>query len=148
MKKQLNYASLARYGQDTVQEIIAKAKNLFHVIQTYKSIYEVKQERDAIKLLFGKLRLIYQRLNDFLQENRMDYTDVESMVPYKDGTPKSDETKVYKLACKERDELRKEVCARGEQIKEIINSMRTIIFEINNMMAMTDDEKKQNLKMN
>lgn len=133
-KKQLNCASLAKYGQETVQEIVERTKNIFQHNPT-----DIKQQMNTIKSLFDRLRLIYQKLNELLQENRLDYTEAESLVPYKDATSlKKYETDSYKRACHERDDLMKQVNGKNEQIKEVVHLMRKTIFEINNMLAMAN----------
>lgn len=130
----MNFVSLAKYGQETVHEIVEKTQNIFQ-----QKPIDIKQQMNAIKSLFDRLKLIYHKLNEFLQENRLDYTEAESLVPYKDAIPvKKYETEVYKKLCMERDDLKKQVTAKSEQIKEAMHVMRKTIFDVNNMLAMAN----------
>lgn len=150
MKKELNHVSLAKYGQETVHEITDKAQQLFHSIHSSQKLTVIQARQREIKTLFERLRRIYKRLSKFLQENRMEYIEVESLVPYNDGNPRQDHWKynseIYKVATKEREELQKQVSLKNQEIKESVDLMRKTIFEINNMLAMVKDDNQMDGK--
>lgn len=150
--KELNTASLCRYGQETVQDIVSRTQEVF---QTLKVIQppngtaqgantssekkaKVQEQLRTIRLLFKRLRLIYDKCNENCQG--MEYTHIESLIPLKEEWDmKSDEKKTsesYRLACDESKEIMEQVILKNRHLKEIIDHLRRIIWEINTMLTM------------
>ena len=80
---------------------------------------------------------------NYLQEHTagMEYTQLESLIPFKDDREIRNEIEKkkgepYKLALEEHNELVQQLVAKNRHIKEIIDQMRNIIWEINTMLAM------------
>ncbi|KAK7869981.1 hypothetical protein R5R35_013749 [Gryllus longicercus] len=150
--KELNTASLCRYGQETVQDIVSRTQEVF---QTLKIIQppngtpqglstssekkaKVQDQLRTIRVLFKRLRLIYDKCNENCQG--MEYTHIESLIPLKEEWDmKSDEKKTsesYRLACDESKEIMEQVILKNRHLKEIIDHLRRIIWEINTMLTM------------
>lgn len=70
----------------------------------------------------------------------MEYTHIESLIPYKDELDiKSDEKKqseAYRSVVEEHKELNEQVVLKNRQLKEVIDHLRRIIWEINTMLNM------------
>ena len=69
----------------------------------------------------------------------MEYTHVESLIPLKDEPdhrPEPAPTEEYKKALQENRELTEIVMLKNKQLREIIDKMRIIIWEINTMLSM------------
>lgn len=70
----------------------------------------------------------------------MEYTHIESLIPFKDEIdPKYDEkknTEAYRLVCEESKEVMEQVVLKNKQLKEVIDHLRRIIWEINTMLSM------------
>lgn len=94
----------------------------------------------TIRLLFKRLRLIYEKCNESCQLQGMEYTHIESLIPYKDELDiKSDEKKqseAYRSVVEEHKELNEQVVLKNRQLKEVIDHLRRIIWEINTMLNM------------
>nr|XP_023016878.1 mediator of RNA polymerase II transcription subunit 30-like [Leptinotarsa decemlineata] len=152
--KEFNTASLCRLGQETVQDIISRTLEVF---QTLKQIQppngtpqststsnekkaKVQELLRTIRVLFKRLRLIYEKCNENCQLQGMEYTHIESLIPFKDEIdPKHDEKKnseAYRLACEESKEVMEQVVLKNKQLKEVIDHLRRIIWEINTMLTM------------
>lgn len=88
----------------------------------------------TIRLLFKRLRLLYDKC-----DNAEDYTQVESLIPFVDEENKPDVVPVhsdeYQRTLVENRELTEILTQKNLQLKEIIDNMRSIIWEINSMMA-------------
>lgn len=88
----------------------------------------------TIRLLFKRLRLLYDKC-----DNAEDYTQVESLIPFADDENKPDTVPVhsdeYQRTLVENRELKEILDQKNLQLKEIIDNMRSIIWEINSMMA-------------
>lgn len=101
---------------------------------------KVQELLRTIRVLFKRLRLIYDKCNDNCQLQGMEYTHIESLIPFKDEIdPKHDEKKnseAYRLACKESKEVMEQVILKNKQLKEVIDHLRRIIWEINTMLTM------------
>ncbi|KAF2901577.1 hypothetical protein ILUMI_04606 [Ignelater luminosus] len=152
--KEFNTASLCRIGQETVQDIVSRTQEVF---QTLKAIQppngtpqgtgtsnekkaKVQELLRTIRVLFKRLRLIYEKCNENCQLQGMEYTHIESLIPFKDEIdPKHDEKKnseSYRLACEESKEVMEQVILKNRQLKEVIDHLRRIIWEINTMLTM------------
>lgn len=152
--KELNTASLCRIGQETVQDIISRTQEVF---QTLKSIQppngtptsssasnekkaKIQEQLRTIRLLFKRLRLIYEKCNENCEIQGMEYTHIESLIPFRDEIdPKHDEkknTESYRLTCLESKEVMEQVVLKNKQLKEVIDQLRRIIWEINTMLTM------------
>ncbi|XP_025161233.1 mediator of RNA polymerase II transcription subunit 30 isoform X2 [Harpegnathos saltator] len=153
--KEFNTASLCRFGQETVQEIVSRTLELF---QTLKLVQppngttqganmanekktKVYEQLRMLKMLFKRLRLIYEKCNENCQLQGMEYTHIESLIPLKEDLEimKSDEKKpseAYRLVCEESKEVVEQVILKNRHLKEIIDHLRRIISEINTMLSM------------
>lgn len=101
---------------------------------------KVQELLRTIRVLFKRLRLIYEKCNENCQLQGMEYTHIESLIPFKDEIdPKHDEKKnseSYRLACEESKEVMEQVILKNRQLKEVIDHLRRIIWEINTMLTM------------
>lgn len=70
---------------------------------------KVYEQLRMLKMLFKRLRLIYEKSNENCQLQGMEYTHIESLIPLKEEWDmKSDEKKTseaYRLACEESKEI-------------------------------------------
>ncbi|BES97795.1 U1 small nuclear ribonucleoprotein C [Nesidiocoris tenuis] len=152
--KEFNTASLCRYGQETVQEVVSRTQEIF---QTLKAMQppngtpqgatisndkkgKMQEQLKMIRLLFKRLRVIYEKCTESLQLQGMEYMHIESLIPLKEEWDmKSEEKKTseqYRVACDESKEVMEQVIVKNKQLKEVIDIMRRIIWEINTMLTM------------
>jgi len=157
--KEVNTSTVCRIGQETVEEIVSRTQEVFSILKSLqppvgsysaqtqlhdKSTLE-KQNRlqDVLKgigMLFKRLRVCW----DKCQENTggMDFLPIESLIPLKDDmdTGKTELEKkrgeTYKAALEEHNELMQQITFKNRHLKDIIDQMRNIIWEINTMLAM------------
>ncbi|CAG9581143.1 unnamed protein product [Danaus chrysippus] len=151
--KEFNTASLCKFGQETVQDIVSRTQDVF---QTLKAIQppngtqhgenasndkkaKMQEQLRTIRLLFKRLRLIYEKCNETCQG--MEYTHMESLIPLKDEAENKalDErrnTETYRQVLEENKELTEQVVLKNKQLREVITNLRTIIWEINVMLTM------------
>ncbi|XP_024943582.1 mediator of RNA polymerase II transcription subunit 30 isoform X2 [Cephus cinctus] len=152
--KEFNTASLCRFGQETVQDIVSRTLEVFQTLKVLQppngtpqgaslandKKAKVQEQLRMLKLLFKRLRLIYEKCNENCQLQGMEYTHIESLIPLKEEWDmKSDEKKTseaYRLACEESKEIMEQVVLKNRHLKEIIDHLRRIISEINTMLNM------------
>ncbi|XP_012272425.1 mediator of RNA polymerase II transcription subunit 30 [Orussus abietinus] len=152
--KDFNTASLCRFGQETVQDIVSRTLEVFQTLKvlqppngtaqgvstTNEKKVKFQEQLRTLKLLFKRLRLIYEKCNENCQLQGMEYTHIESLIPLKEEWDmKSDEKKTsetYRLACEESKEIMEQVVLKNRHLKEIIDHLRRIISEINTMLNM------------
>lgn len=150
--KEFNTASLCRFGQETVQDIVSRTQEVFQALKAIQppngtaqgantsneKKAKVQEQLKTIKLLFKRLRLIYEKCNENCQG--MEYTHIESLIPLKEEWDmKSDEKKTsesYRLVCDENKEIMEQVILKNRHLKEVIDHLRRIIWEINTMLTM------------
>ncbi|XP_065202362.1 mediator of RNA polymerase II transcription subunit 30-like [Planococcus citri] len=154
--QQFNTASLCKYGQEIVQDIVCKVQDMFQILRvimppngaggptnTISNDKKLKLQEylRGIKGLFKRLRLIYEKCNDNSQLQGMEYMHIESLIPLKEewDVKTSEERKTseaYRLATEECKDLIDQVVLKNSQLKEIIDHMRKIVWEINTMLTM------------
>lgn len=152
--KDYGQASLCRLGQETVQDIVSRTQEVFQTLKAIQPPAGTAQSTNAsnekkakvqellrtIRVLFKRLRLIYEKSNENNQIQGMEYTHIESLIPFKDELdPKHEEKKnseAYRLACEESKEVMAQIILKNQQLKEIIDHIRRIIWEINTMLTM------------
>jgi len=151
--RDFNMALLCRIGQETVQEIVAKTTELF---QTLKGLQPPngtapsltgQEERKAkmqenmrtIATCFKKLRRIYEKCNENCATMEYTHIEVDSLVPLKDEIDSRQEdkkpTEAVKCLTEEHRELVEQVMLKNRQLKEVIDNLRTFIWDINTMLA-------------
>ncbi len=151
--KDVNTAYLCRIGDETVQEIVTKTSELFQLLRTMSppngTQQSVQQQEDkklkvkellkTIEFHFKRLRKFYERCNECCAQ--FDYIQIESLIPMKDkdfakiDDKKFNNNKVKQLD-KEHQELVDLLQLKNRQIKEVIDNLRSIVWEINTMLAM------------
>ncbi|KAI4494166.1 hypothetical protein M0802_009200 [Mischocyttarus mexicanus] len=152
--KDFNTASLCRFGQETVQDIVSRTLDVFQTLKVLQppngmpqgasvandKKTKVQEQLRMLKLLFKRLRLIYEKCNENCQLQGMEYTHIESLIPLKEEWDmKSEEKKTseaYRLAYEESKEITEQVVLKNRHLKEIIDHLRRIISEINTMLNM------------
>lgn len=144
--KEFNTASLCRFGQETVQDIVSRTLEVFQTLKLLQppngtaqganmaneKKAKVQDQLRTLKLLFKRLRLIYEKCNENCQLQGMEYTHIESLIPLKEEWDmKSDEKKTseaYRLACEESKDIMEQVVLKNRHLKEIIDHLRRIIY--------------------
>merc|ERR1712037_753316 len=152
-QKEINTAMVCRIGQESVQDIISRTHEVFSYLRVLQPPYgsavadknfhdkqiRMQEVLGGITTLFKRLRVCWEKANEHTAG--MEYTALESLIPYKeDQTMKNEIDKKrgepYKSALEEHNELIQQLVLKNKHIKEIIDQMRNIIWEINTMLAM------------
>jgi mediator of RNA polymerase II transcription subunit 30 len=140
---------LCRRGQETVQEIVARTSEVFQFLRamvlpngvniTQQQFHDRKAKLDEpcrqLEQLFRRLRLLYDKVNEVTMGFEPQ-PQVESLLSYEeDGESRQDQEKADEPRSDEERELIEQIQFRNRQIKEIIDQLRTVVWEINSMMA-------------
>lgn len=151
---QLNAASVCRYGQETVQEIVSRAQEVFQILRmlmppngtrnaanlSNDRLVRTHDQIKSIKLLFKRLRYVYDKCNDSGQLQGMEYMHMEGLIPFEEERDvKSEERKTgetYRQASDEVKQLSVQLSNKNKHLKDIIDHLRRIIWELNTMLAM------------
>lgn len=150
-QKEFNLLTLCRIGQETVQDIVTRFSEVFGILRVITppnganqglltsndKKAKVQEQFRTIRLLFKRLRLLYDKCNDNCQQG-MEYTHVESLIPLKGEQERAEpvHTEEYKKAMQENRELIETVMLKNKQLREIIDKIRLTIWEINTMLSM------------
>lgn len=155
--KDFNTALLCRIGQETVQEIVTKTTELFQTLKvlqppngTAQSLSCLDEKKNklqeslkSISMLFKRLRRIHEKCNENCATG-MEYTHIEfssqSLIPMKDEIDTRQEDRkisdTVKYLSEEHKELAEQVVLKNRQLKEIMDSLRSLIWDINTMLTM------------
>lgn len=136
-----------------VQDIVSRLQEVFGILKTIqppngttvnaintadKNKAKIQEQFRTIRLLFKRLRILYDKCNDFSLQG-MEYTHIESLIPLVEDTdqkiPEPVQTEEYKKALSENRELNDILAMKNRQLREIIDKLRIIIWEINTMIA-------------
>lgn len=155
LPKEVNSVSLCRLGQEIVHDTVQRAADIFSVLKTISlpngMSYSVQQHQEKknklddhmrmLNLSFRKLRIISEKVKEstnpkeamLSQENVIplngkDY-DIEAL---RDG----EKNNLYQIVCEEHRDIVEKIQLKSRQLKEIIDHIRTIIWEINTMITM------------
>ncbi|XP_074656466.1 mediator of RNA polymerase II transcription subunit 30-like isoform X2 [Tubulanus polymorphus] len=147
--KEVNTASLCRIGQETVQDIVQKTTEMCNQLKatqvpnTQPNSTQMYNDRKAkieelfrtINVTFKKLRLIYTKVNENC--GMLDETSPENLIPLENSEPSVKvESTLLQFAVTEEKKEYAELRMKNCQMKEVIDQLRTIVWEINTMMAM------------
>ncbi|CRL02567.1 CLUMA_CG015904, isoform A [Clunio marinus] len=147
-QKEFNVLSLCRVGQETVQDILSRFQDIFGILKNHQppnglqgsgpmssdKRQKMQDQFRTIRLLFKRLRLLYDKC-----DSAEEFIQVETLIPFYDDENKPDTVPVhseeYERAIIENRELTEVLAQKNLQLKEIIDNIRSIIWEINSMMA-------------
>jgi len=145
----MNIAYLCRVGDETVHEIVSKTGELFQslramspsVANTHERQLRAKEVMKSIEFLFRRLRKMYDKCSECM--SGLDFIQIETIIPMKDSIQDShrlsdsDKKSVaVKQLDREANELTDLLLLKNRQIKEVIDNLRAIVWEINAMLAM------------
>jgi len=149
--KEFQAAALCRYGQENVQEIIARTQDIFTTLRAAQppdgkvgmGMDRKPKFQDTLKHirgLFKRLRVIYDKIEESCPTTENIDTELEKSIPYKDElTTSIDEkrnTEAYLAAYEEYRDLTEQVSAKNRHLREIMDQLRLIIWDVNTMLAM------------
>ncbi|XP_042215268.1 mediator of RNA polymerase II transcription subunit 30-like isoform X2 [Homarus americanus] len=145
---QRNTSFLCKAGCEAVQEIVLRTSEVFsHLknmplpngsnqgtqLSTEKKM-RIQENLSAIQRHFKPLRAIYIRVNDDCAG--MEYTHIEDEADNRADYKKIGEN--YRHLVEESRELKEQLYLKARYMKEIIDQLRTIIWEVNTMLAMSN----------
>lgn len=148
-QKEFNVLSLCRVGQETVQDILSRFQDIFGILKSHQppnglsgsgpissdKRQKMQDQFRTIRLLFKRLRLLYEKCDNAEEEQH----EVERLIPFVDDENKPNTVPVHseehQRTLVENRELTEVLTQKNLQLKEIIDNMRNIIWEINSMMA-------------
>merc|ERR1719322_889350 len=169
--REINTATVCKIGQETVQEIVGRIQEVFNYLKTLqppvgnpntdRATLEKQQRLNevlkGIARLFKRLHVCWDKAQEHSASgatgdssgSSMELTDIEALVPLKDGPPQNGLPDVrgelekrrgdsYRAALEEHNELASQLVMKNKHLKEIIDQMRNLIWEINTMLAMRE----------
>ncbi|XP_041361426.1 mediator of RNA polymerase II transcription subunit 30-like isoform X2 [Gigantopelta aegis] len=148
--KEVNAITVCRLGQDCVHDIVQKAQDVFKVLAKgiqlpngLNATPQLFQERrlhleEQLKLmlvLFRKLRAISDKVDESSTQIE---EPLEELIPYVGSQIENEATnsEVYRVVVDEHREVVEQVRLKNQELKDIIDQIRTIIWEINTMITM------------
>ena len=150
----MNPARLCRLASEIVQDIVSRSQDLFHLMKgvqlpkTTKDLpveiaiasrKKVEDQIKSIRLLFRQLRFAVELCNRTTAD--VEQTPALNFIPYKDDA-NADESEVqnksvgYKIISGEYKLLAYLAWNKNRHLKEIIEELRGIVWDINTMLAM------------
>lgn len=145
---------LCRVGQDTVQEIVNKTMELFKLLSasqppngTLAQVTVLNERKkkiaeflEIICSYFKKLRRIAERVNEITTD--MEFVQIESLIPLREGAEvrsvddKKKNSEIVRKLTEEKNQCSDQLRLRNRKLKESIDMLRDIVWDINTMLAM------------
>ncbi|GAB1610658.1 mediator of RNA polymerase II transcription subunit 30-like [Argonauta hians] len=155
LPKEVNSVSLCRLGQEIVHDTVQRAADFFSILKTLSlpngASYNVQQHQEkknkleeqirVLNLSFRKLRIISEKVEEstghkeamFSSENLIPVCNKEyNMELLRD----SEKNNLYHIVSEEHRDIVERIQLKSRQLKEVIDHIRTIIWEINTMITM------------
>ena len=154
-KDGLTITHLCKLGQELVQEIVIKTSELFSLLKLIQpsngtAISANAQEEKRIKIqecqktidgLFKRLKVLYNKCLETCAG--LEYIQIESLIPFKESSdsvskPLVDEKKSpeYDMLAEKHAKYVEVLRSKNRHLKDIIDSLRNLMWEINTMLAM------------
>lgn len=151
-QKELTLLNFCSLGQETVHDIVSRFQEVFKLLtcvnppngtqqgtnMSLERKLKVQEHFRTIRLLFKRLRILYDKCI-YSGQQGLEYTNIESFIPMKDepdNRPEPIMTDEYKKALAENRKLMEMVTQKNKSLKEVIDKLRIIIWEINTMLGM------------
>lgn len=152
--KEINGVNMCKKGQECVQELFQKMQEIFKYMTTkgnqlpngmncnaqlaQERRAKVSEQLEQLTILFKKIRLFYDRVNEMCPDEPAEETLVAVVgQPFEEKfTPGADSCFKYKFGKEENREIVEQLRMKNRQLKAIIDQIRTIIWEINTMIVM------------
>lgn len=146
--KSVNCVSLCKLGQETNQELVNRLLDVFRLLKqmqlpngTNNSQYperrmKIEEGLRQLNIIFRKLRVIYEKVSEAIVDP--DENPEEVLVPLKGESleERNTNTEAYKYVQEEYKQIVEQLTQKNRQIKEVIDKIRTIMWEINTMIVM------------
>ncbi|XP_005105601.1 mediator of RNA polymerase II transcription subunit 30 [Aplysia californica] len=151
--KDINVVNMCRVGQEIVHDIVGRAQELFqslgpkhmqlpnnvtfHGQQYAERKAKVDEQLRQINMNFRKLRLFFSKVNETVEQTEL--PSEQELVPYvgkEVDTSEKEYSDVYHYTVEQHRDMLEQVKLKNRQLKEIIDIVRSIIWEINTMITM------------
>ncbi|XP_033108567.1 mediator of RNA polymerase II transcription subunit 30-like [Anneissia japonica] len=146
----LNVTALCQLGQETVHEIVLKTLELFtHLKATqipngvqirYQNHQDRKKKIDenlnSITVLFRKLKVVYEKCNENCSTLEMSSSSMASQIPWINEPKPEKPISERQQRVADLPATIQNIEAKNRKLKLIMEQIRTIIWDVNTMMAM------------
>ncbi|KAK3800913.1 hypothetical protein RRG08_060260 [Elysia crispata] len=150
--KDINTVNMCRAGQETVHDIVSRAQDVFtmlgaknmqlpnnvtfHGPQYGEQKAKLDEQLRQVNLNFRKLRAFYTKINETCEQIELPLD--QELIPYVGqemprSQPYSDS---YYYVQEQHRDMVEQVRLKNQQLKEVIDNMRSIIWETNTMITM------------
>lgn len=146
--KPVNAVSLCKRGQETNQELMNKVLEVFRQFrqlqlpngannqQFQEKRAKIEEGLKHLNLSFKMLRVMYDKVNELVPDPDDPAEEVLISVKGEPCEGKNTNTDAYKHVSEDHQQIVEQIRQRNQQIKEIIDKIRTIMWEINTMIVM------------
>ncbi|CAL1537416.1 unnamed protein product [Lymnaea stagnalis] len=147
-----NIVNICRFGQEIVHDILSRAQDVFNLLQSrnmqlpnnvtfHGNQYterkgKLGEQLQQIGMNFKRLRHCYSKVNETCDQIEM--PSEQELIPYvgKEVERSQNYSDVYHYVVDQHRDMVEQVRLKNQQLKEVIDSMRSIIWEINTMITM------------
>ncbi|KAL4218052.1 Mediator of RNA polymerase II transcription subunit 30 [Mactra antiquata] len=146
--KSVNSVALCKLGQETTQDV---AHRLLDVFKLFKSMplpngsnnsqcqerrMKIDESLRQLSLLFRKLRVIYDKVSEVITDPNENPEQVLVPLIGEQVEDRNTNTDTYQFMSEEHKQLVEQLTQKNRLMKEVIDKIRTIIWEINTMIVM------------
>lgn len=150
--KDINVVNMCRAGQEIVHDIVSRAQEVFTMLgpkymqlpnnvtfqghQYGEQKAKLDEQLRQVNMNFRKLRVFYAKINETCEQLELPLD--QELIPYVgQETPRSQPySDAYYYVQEQHRDMMEQVRMKNQQLKEVIDNMRSIIWEINTMITM------------
>ncbi|XP_055871937.1 mediator of RNA polymerase II transcription subunit 30-like isoform X2 [Biomphalaria glabrata] len=147
-----NAVNICGFGQEIVQDIVSKAQEVFNLLkansmqlpnnvtfhgqQYTERKGKLAEQLQQVTMNFKRLRAFYSKVNELCEQ--IEIPSEQELVPYvgQEVDKTQSYSEVYLYVSEQHRDMLEQIHWKNQQLKEVIDSMRSIIWEINTMITM------------
>ncbi|KAJ3609491.1 hypothetical protein NHX12_024012 [Muraenolepis orangiensis] len=145
--RDVNTSSLCRIGQETVQDIVLRTMEIFQLLRNMQLPNGVTYHPNTHQDRLGKLQEHLRMLSVLFRKLRLVYDKCTETCAGMDATPPEEDGSKHdaRLAGSGRGpapeerrevlEVNKKLRLKNQQLKQVMDQLRNLIWEINSMLA-------------
>ncbi|KAM6959474.1 mediator of RNA polymerase II transcription subunit 30 [Aplochiton taeniatus] len=144
--REISPVFLCRIGQETVQDIVTRTMEIFHItratqlpngVNQSQAVYQdrfskLQEHLRQLALLFRKLRLLYERCVEMTSDLQEGPTE---LVPYVGDLSPFKVEPCNPVVHQERQEVLEKVRLKNQEMKLLMDQMRNLLWDVNAMLT-------------
>ncbi|XP_069751516.1 mediator of RNA polymerase II transcription subunit 30-like isoform X2 [Narcine bancroftii] len=135
--REITCVTLCKVGQETVQDIVARTMDIFHMLRATQCSHEPRTSQTSVAPT-STLPSINCRIGGLIWPTEPQQQCINLLIPFVGEEPfrTPDLPTVGSLTNSEYQEILEKLHQKNQELKHIMDQLRNLIWDINSMLAM------------